>query len=159
MIDTLLFSWRKNGDYAQRLVADVPEQRMTFQPGPGVNHPAWILSHLIAYHPVIVAVIQREPFDDPKGHEFGMQSKPLPDPDRYAPKERLAADFAKGHRDVEDALGAADPAIFQVPISLPRWKEAMPTTGLALGYLMLLHEALHLGQFSAWRRVQGLAGV
>jgi hypothetical protein len=42
---------------------------------------------------------------------------------------------------------------------LPRWKEIMPTVGIALPYLLLVHENQHLGQLSAWRRVLGLPAV
>jgi len=32
--------------FGQRLVSEIPDERMTEQPLPGVNHPAWILGHL-----------------------------------------------------------------------------------------------------------------
>src|SRR5438477_11925636 len=32
--------------YAHTLVDEIDEQRLSEQPSPGVNHPAWILGHL-----------------------------------------------------------------------------------------------------------------
>src|SRR5437867_10673421 len=32
--------------FGQRLVSEIPDERMTAQPLAGVNHPAWILGHL-----------------------------------------------------------------------------------------------------------------
>lgn len=33
-------------NYCRMMVSDIPDERMTEQPLPGVNHPAWILGHL-----------------------------------------------------------------------------------------------------------------
>ena len=90
---------------------------------------------------------------------FGMQSKPEPDASLYESKSQLIETFTKGHDDVASALQNSDPTIFNTPTSLPRWKDVMPTVGIALGYLMPLHESIHLGQLSAWRRFQGLPSV
>ena len=53
MIDALLLGWDRNLDYAKRLLADVPEDRMAHQPAVHMNHPAWIFSHVNLYHPVM----------------------------------------------------------------------------------------------------------
>ncbi len=159
MIDPLLLCWEKNLDYAKRLVDDIRDERMVFQPGPGVNHPAWILSHLNLYHPVIVDLIQGKDFDDPKHHRYGMLSKPVNDRSEYPAKDELIGSFVQGHQAVVEALGSADPAALNAPVTLERWKNTFKTVHVALGYLMILHESVHLGQFSAWRRVQGLRSV
>jgi DinB superfamily len=158
-IKGLLFSWGKNLGYGQRLVADLTDEQMAVQPGPGMNHPAWILSHLNAYHPVIEHVIKGELFDDPVAHKFGMKSKPEADRSIYASKDELVADFVTGHERVEQALRAASDSVLDQAVVLERWQQFMPTAGIALPYLMLVHENTHFGQLSAWRRVQGLASV
>ncbi len=158
-IEGLLFSWEKNLGYGQRLVADLTDGQMGVQPGPGMNHPAWVLSHLNAYHPVIEHVIKGELFDDPVGHRFGMKSKPEADRSVYASKDELVADFVAGHKRIEEALRAADDSLWAQEVVLERWQQFMPTAGIALPYLMLVHENTHFGQLSAWRRVQGLASV
>lgn len=159
MIDTLLHSWDKNLDYATKLVADVPQDRMAYQPAVGMNHPAWVLSHLNAYHPVIVCLIRGQTFDDPKDHPFGMKSKPVGDGSVYASKEELVASFTQGHHDVTQALRNAGPGVMEAAVPLERWTRYFPSVGVVLGYLMLLHESTHLGQLSAWRRVQGMPSV
>ncbi len=157
--ESLLYSWGKNGDYASRLVADVPDDRMAHQPAAAMNHPAWVLCHLNIYHPVIVALLRGQTFDDPKGHQFGMQSKPVADGSVYPAKNELIGAFTRGHDEVAQALRAADPSALDADMSLERWKPVMPKVGIALGYLMFLHESIHLGQISVWRRVQGLPSV
>ena len=159
VIKGLLLVWNKNKDYGQKLVADLSEQQMVVQPGPGANHPAWVLSHLNAYHPVIECIIKGEAFEDPKDHPFGMKSKPEADRSIYASKDELVADYIKGHDAVAAALSAAGDDVFNNTINLERWLKVLPTAGVALPYLMALHENIHLGQLSAWRRVQGFPSV
>ncbi len=159
MIDGLLFGWEKNLAYGLKLIDDLSDDQMAFQPAPGMNHPAWIFAHLEAYHPVIVAMVQGETFDDPKGHRFGMESKPEPDPGLYPSKAELRDAWEKGHADVAESLREHDEVALERGVKLERWKPIMPKVGIALPYLMLVHENTHLGQLSAWRRVQGLPAV
>ena len=159
MIETLLTSWDKNLDYARRLVDDIPDDRMTYQPAADMNHPAWVFSHLNAYHPVIAAMVRGQSFDDPKDHPFGMKSKPVADASVYPSKSELVETFGRGHDEVTAALRAATPESLAAPIPLERWVKYFANVGVALGYLMLLHESTHFGQLSAWRRVQGMPSV
>ena len=162
-IEGLLFGWSKNLDYGPKLVADLDEQQMVAQPaGVGekpANHPAWVFSHLNAYLPVIEALIRGEEFADPKDHPFGMQSAPQSDRSIYASKEQLVSTFVQGHEVVRDLLESADESVLIRPVKLPRWENVMPKVGIALSYVMLNHENMHLGQLSAWRRVQGMPSV
>ncbi len=163
LIEGFLFAWKKNRDYGPQLVADLDQAQMTLQPAPAdglpANHPAWVFSHLNAYHPVIMGIIKGESFDDPKQHPFGMLSKPQQDASLYASKEQLVDDWISGHDQITELLKQADDSLFQQKIQLARWAEIMPTAGIALPYLMFNHENSHLGQLSAWRRIQGLPSV
>ena len=162
-IDGFLFAWNKNKVYGASLISDLDESQMTLQIAPdgkaAANHPAWVFSHLGVYIPVIEAIIRNEPFEDPKGHQFGMNSKPMSDASVYASKEQLAADFDAGHGRVAELLQEVGDQVFDYKINLARWEPVMPTASVALPYLMLNHENVHLGQISAWRRIQGLASV
>ncbi len=159
MIQSLLMSWTRNGDYARKLLADIPEDRMTHQPAPGMNHPAWIVAHLSGYHDTLVSLIRGRAFDDPKGHRFGMQSKPEAELSVYGTKADLLAEYERGHAAVADALAAMDPARLEADTPLERWRPVMPRIGHVLAYVMLVHPSTHLGQLSAWRRQQGMASV
>jgi|TARA_B110000495_G_C23034296_1_gene617089 hypothetical protein len=163
LIDGFLFAWTKNQDYAPRLVADLTEEQMIAQPAADPdapsNHPAWVLSHLNVYIPVISSIIKGDPFDDPKPHRFGMLSQPVSDPSTYQTKEELVAEFNQGHLAIAELIGNEDDRVFEKPVTLPRWQAVMPTAAIALPYLMFNHENGHLGQVSAWRRIQGLPSV
>ncbi len=156
MIDALWCTWDRNLEFARRLVADVPDERMAYQPAAGMNHPAWVLCHLSAYHPVILGVLRGQPFDDPKDHPFGMRSAPVPYRDAYPSKEALVRAFEGGHAEVVEAARTAPASRLAEPPPLERWRDAMPNNAALLVHLMVAHESTHLGQLSAWRRVQGM---
>jgi hypothetical protein len=162
-IQGLIFSFQKNMDYGPRLLADLSAQQMVQQPAldlpAAANHPAWVLSHLNVYLPIMECLIRGESFADPKGHRFGMTSKPESEASVYAPKEVLVEEFVQGHQRVIELLKNSDDSVFAKPVTLERWKPTMPVVGIVLPYLMLNHENCHLGQVSAWRRVLGLPSV
>ena len=158
LTETLLIGWNRNADYAAKLVADLSDEQMMLQPN-GANHPAWIFSHMMVYHPVLVAMLRGQAFEDPKVHKFGMQSKPEADAALYGSKQSIIDAFIKGHDDVAAALKEAGEVAVEKAMPLERWKPAFPKVGSILGYLMLVHEGTHLGQISMWRRVQGLPAV
>jgi len=163
VIKGYLYAWKKNQDYAPKLVADLSEEQMVAQPASDpdapANHPAWVFSHLNAYLPIICNIILGEDFDDPKNHRFGMLSKPESSRETYPSKQELLDVFVKGHDQAAKLLGDADDSVFTQQVRLPRWSEIMPTAAIALPYLMFNHENMHLGQLSAWRRVQGMPSV
>ncbi len=163
VLDGYVFCARKNLEYGQRLVADLDAQQMMLQPAADptapANHPAWVLSHLNAYLPIISAALDGRKFDDPQDHRFGMQSKPESDATLYQGKDDLVASYVQGHEAIIQQLESVQPTVLEQPILLPRWQAIMPTVGVCLPYLLCNHENQHLGQISAWRRIQGLPSV
>ena len=57
---------------------------------------------------------------------------------------------------MSDALAAADPAQFEREMPDEEFRQIMPTVGDGLAYLLVSHEATHLGQLCAWRRAMGM---
>jgi hypothetical protein len=154
VINAILVSWAAQRDYVQKLVADLTDADMVSQPVPGVtmNHPAWTLGHLSPYHHVCAAMLMGEPFSDPMHATYAKGTKPSTDAAAYPPKATLLTDYLAGHDLLTTALKAADPSVLAKPIPLARWQERFPRIADALLYLMLSHEATHLGQISSWRR-------
>lgn len=163
VLDGFVFCAQKNLDYGQKLVADLTAEQMIQQPAADpaapANHPAWVLSHLNAYLPIMLSALNGELFEDPKTHPFGMQSQPVDDASVYQSKDELIAEFTRGHEAVISKLQSSAVDVLQQPIELARWQSVLPTVGVCLPYLLCNHENIHLGQISAWRRIQGLASV
>ncbi|MCC6679234.1 MAG: DinB family protein [Phycisphaerales bacterium] len=153
--------WARNGAYAARLVGDLTPGQFLDQPVPGVvmNHPAWILSHLLIYKTIAARLLRGEPFEDPLAHPYGPKSRPGPDASAYLPPSDLLRSFQLAHADVGQALNAAPPDLTSRPVPLERWRAMAPTIGDLLLTLMVKHESHHLGQLSAWRRAMTLPPV
>lgn len=149
--------WADLRGYAQRLVADLSEEDMVAQPIRAVtmNHPAWILSHLNAYAPVVTGILYSEPVEDPIDHPFGRSSTPLADRSAYPSRDELIRSFVDGYDQLVDALAIVPEASLAEPPPIERWLARFPTVGHLPVYFVAKHNAQHLGQLSAWRRAMG----
>ncbi len=159
MVDIILTGHSRLIDYGVKLVSDLSDEQMIQQPAPNLNHPAWILSHLNAYLPIMQNLMKGESFPDPKDHPFGMQSRPEQDSSLYPSREELSRTFKEGNEAAAALLRELGEEALKQPVQLERWQEGMPVSGMALGYIMLAHQGIHLGQISAWRRACHLPAV
>ncbi len=143
-------------------VEDVPESRMTEQPGGGtiVNHPAWTLSHLNAYAGVLLSML-----DDPSVHgaaadaemeRFGYGTTPVPDRAAYATKRELLDRFRDRGARLAAAVAQKHAEYFPRP-SPEKFHPHAPTIGHIAIVLLVAHPPHHLGQLKQWRRAAGMA--
>lgn len=161
LVGSLGTQWASNLEYAKRLVGDLSDTQMIAQPvdGPVMNHAAWVLAHLNAYAPILTAMIERRPFEDPADHPFGKNSKPLMDLAVYGSKAEQVEAYVREHERTLSALEACDGSVMDDDVPLDRWRAVVPRVGGFLVRMMVWHETVHLGQLSAWRRAHGLPAV
>jgi len=57
MLSPLLHTWNLSLGYAKRLVADLPDEQMSFQPAAQMNHATWVLGHLACTADMLGAMI------------------------------------------------------------------------------------------------------
>jgi hypothetical protein len=157
MKEHLLRAAETNIDYARKLVADIPDEKMCVQPCPGMNHAAWVLGHLTYVLDSMIGV-----FDQPSAMSsewkelFNLKSKPEPDRARYPSKAALLEAFEKAYRRIVEAVKLATPESLDREFPNPRLRASLPTVGVAMVHILTSHQGVHLGQLSAWRRAQGL---
>ena len=158
---SIVYAWDNGLRYAQALLADLTDEQMILRPGGNMNHPAWILGHMALYYPLVPALLRGESFADPADDDlFGFRGRgPQPDLQLYGTKDSQIERMTEGHENVARALLDAAPSDFKRPPSLPRWAAMYPTVEFMLPDLLLMHENIHIGQLSIWRRAAGLAGV
>src|SRR4051794_14865063 len=146
--------------YCRMLIGDVPGDRMTEQPLPGVNHPAWILGHLAFSADRVGGLLGAEkelPADwTPL---FGPGSKPSGSCSDYPPKEELMQAVEQGFQRLRHQAAAATPEQLGQPSTNPYTKDALPTVGDGVAFLLTGHPGIHLGQLSSWRRMIGLPAL
>ena len=148
-------------NYAQKLVADIPDEQMCAQPVPGqvMNHPAFLLGHLIWAEDSALGLLGQKPVLGPEWRDmFSMGKTPGNDRSQYPSKEILVKTLEEVHNRLVAAYLEATPETL-AQASPERLRVRFATIGTAALGLMTSHRSLHLGQLSAWRRAMGFPGV
>lgn len=154
--------------YTERLLKHVtPETFARFATVGGTqvvsNHPAFILGHLSLYGPRMVeqlggdasGLVTPESFQN----VFSKDATCEDDPEGtiYPDMDLVTQHYFDGYAAAKAALLSASDEIFQSPNpNEGRIKEVFPTLGAMHMFYVSGHIMMHLGQFSAWRRMQGL---
>jgi hypothetical protein len=71
-------------------------------------------------------------------------------------KAELVQTIEAGRRKIVEAIAKVDPARMEQPQNSDFFKDSpVKTVGDVVAHLLTTHFAYHLGQISAWRRVEG----
>ncbi|HJT77270.1 MAG TPA: DinB family protein [Gemmataceae bacterium] len=143
--------------YCRMLLDGIADERMTEQPLPGVNHPAWVLGHLALTTDNALGWLGAEKALPPEWAAlFGAGSKPTASRGDYPAKEELVRAVEQGFERVRQRVQAAPPEQLARPTTHPRMRETLPTVKDGVAFLLTGHLGVHLGQLSTWRRMIGL---
>lgn len=154
--------------YAERLQSGLTAGRFARLAAPGgvtvsSNHPAFVFGHLGLYGPRIVEQLGGDAaaiVPSPRFVEvFNKDATCVDDPDGtiYPAMDEVTGQFFRGYRAALEALRAAGDAVFEQPNPLGgRMTELFPTLGSMHAFYCGGHAMMHLGQLSAWRRMEGL---
>jgi hypothetical protein len=162
MLDHAIHVYAFMLDYARLLTDDLDDRTMCDQPFPGMNPPAWVLGHLAVCTDFALMLLGREKLCPPEWHAmFGPGSTLAADRSAYPSKEELMSALERGHEAVTAALPIVTPELLAAkhPFPVRFLRRSLPSVGDLLLHLLTSHEAVHLGQLSAWRRSVGLGGV
>ncbi len=141
-------------------VNDIPQSRMTEQPGILINHPAWTLSHLNAYAGMLLSMLDDPsvPTAEAEMERHGYGTTPVPDPAAYATKDELLRQFTERNERLAAAVAQRHAQYFSRPAP-ERFQPHSPTIGHIAITLLVTHPPDHLGQLRLWRRVAGFSAV
>ena len=155
--------------YAERLLVGVPAARFARLAAVGgtvidSNHPAFVYGHLSLYAPKILHQIGSPAPPVPEHFEirFSKDAKCVDDLDLdlYPLMDEIVTFFLEGHRMVTGALRSTRDDVFQQPNPAEgRMKDLFPTIGSVQTFYCGGHMMMHLGQVSAWRRMEGLGAA
>ncbi len=144
--------------YAQTMLEGIPDERMTEQPLPGVNHPAWIVGHLaIAADGAVKLLGGATTLGAEWSKPYGRGSVAVGARSEYPSKEALVSALEQCYARARELAAAAGDDVLRGPNPNSLLKEGLPTVGDLVGFLLTGHLAIHLGQLSMWRRMIGLA--
>jgi hypothetical protein len=160
MIDHILRSHGLTLDYLGRLVADLDDSQIVLQPAGAVNHPAWVLGHLIYSCQLIGGEVGLPPWLTAHWADcFGSASAPSADPSVYPPKADLLHALDDARARLAARLTAMGEAELAAPLPDVRYRATFPTIGHAVLHILVAHASMHVGQVAVWRRVAGLPPV
>ena len=125
------------------------------------NHPAFVYGHLSLYAPRVLRQIghpaPRVPDEFDELFSKDARCRDDVDGDLYPPLDDIVAFFFESHRMLAGALRGTSTEMFDQPNPAEgRMKELFPTLGSVQAFYCGGHMMLHLGQVSAWRRMEGL---
>ncbi len=153
---------------ANKLATGIPSERFARFAVPGgqpiqSNHPAFAFGHLCLY-PVKVKQLlglSTSDVEPPAGYEglFSKDAKCTDDADgtMYPSSHEIVQFFNSSYQAAMEALRAAsdEQLASENPLDTPM-KQLCPTLGSLLNFYMTGHVTTHLGQVSAWRRMEGM---
>lgn len=157
MINELLGSFSKTIEFLQRLVADIPDELLSVQSHGAVNHPAWVIGHLVYSCQLIAGEMGVEPWLALGWEQrFGTGSQPTDSRQAYPGKDELLTLLADAQQRVCRRVVELGIEGLAVPLPDVRYRHIHPTLGHAVFHVLTSHAAVHVGQVSVWRRVVGL---
>ena len=157
MKNAILRSFAYNLHYANRLLRDVPDDRMSEQPFPAMNHPTWIIGHLADTCDLMADWLEVARIC-PSGwnYLFDNRSEPKADRNIYPDRAEVCEVLSQGHKAISAAFEAASQDVLEKPLPRESMRSLFPTVLDGVVFEMTDHEAIHLGQLSAWRRAMGM---
>ncbi|MEM6458701.1 MAG: DinB family protein [Planctomycetota bacterium] len=143
--------------YGEGLLADIDAEQAVIPVVEGGHHPAWIIGHLGLIGSRGVAMLGGEPAVDHDAWEplFGIGSQPSADASHYPAWDELLGGWRDAHVAADRLAETVSEARLDEPNPIERRRDVLPTVRDMAGFVFASHEALHLGQLSAWRRVHG----
>ncbi len=155
--------------YGERLLMGVSDDRFARFAAPGgvsvaSNHPAFIYGHLSLYATTVLRQIDHPALTVPDYFESAFSKDATcrddPDGDLYPRMDDVLAFFREGYRMVVGALRTVPNEVFQRPNPTEgRMAQLFPTIGSVQTFYCGGHMMMHLGQMSAWRRMEGLTAA
>ncbi len=141
------------------LTADIRDDQMSLQPVAGVNHPAWILGHLLAVETKIATGVLGRPLktalDGNWWEIYGIGSVPKPDRAMYKPKDFYLAALAETCGQITAFIATKSDSDMDLPNPDAQLSQLFPTIGMAV-CVAITHRAYHTGQIATWRKLAGL---
>ena len=164
MRTSIIRLYASNMEQAQKMLSDVPNERMAELPFEGAKHPAWTLGHLALGAGMVTDFIGGNPGGFGGVPEAWTETcmpgtECQPDRSLYPAKADLLLAYTSVHERLAAAFESASEEILATEFPIEDWRAFFPTIGDAAVYVMTHHEGYHLGQLTQWRRAAGFGPV
>jgi hypothetical protein len=160
MISEIICSYSCTLDYLRQLVTDVSDELLIRQTSWVVNHPAWVIGHLVYSCEAIGGEMGMNPWlPSDWAKRFGTGSAPVEGKENYPSKQELLDALPDGQRRVTDRLIVLGEQGLSAPLPDEQYRAIFPTIGHAVLHILTVHAAIHVGQVTVWRRAMGLKSL
>jgi hypothetical protein len=141
----------------QKVVQEFDDTQLQRPLAEGGNSPAFILGHLAIVNDYALKNLGQQRIASAEWHKrFRPGASPKDDSSPLPTKAELLETLEKGRRQIYEAVANADPEKMNQPQTSDFFKDSpVKTIGDVVAHLLTTHLAFHLGQISAWRRLQG----
>ena len=157
MIEHVKRAVAMNQHYAKVHLEDIPDDLWCRRAEATWQHPASILAHLVCTYEFGRVSLGGEPWLPPEwGQKFAGSAAAEAAPSAYPPETELIAALDRERSALLAMLESATPEDLAKPVADERIRDILPTAGDMLVAMLTVHESMHLGQLSAWRRAMGL---
>ena len=136
---------------AERILADIPDDKATFQAGGAGNHALWVTGHLAVIDDLILHVHTGCRHELPERYRtlFGIESRPVDDPAAY-PSRRELSDALHLHRRrlVTWVESLDDESAWK---SSPEYFRPFAPDAITTPFAAAAHDLMHAGQVTVVR--------
>ncbi len=155
--NTVMHNYQFGVGFLKNMLEGIDSDKLTHQPNPGMNHPIWIVGHLVDTMGFAAGLCGGS-YKSPDGWAelFGMKSVPIDDVSKYPDAATLLAELDKAVEVIAPALAAIEADTLATEMPDEGFRQMMPTVGDGLTFLLNGHIMMHIGQLSAWRRACGM---
>ena len=146
-----------NAEYARMHLQDIPPEKWCEAPESLHMHPASIIGHMVASY-VMARTGLGGDASLPAGWPDGLATTTAAELDasQYPAKDAMLAALDEHRAGLLAMLEAATAEGLAQPLPDEKMRPFIPTVGVMLLLSLTVHESLHLGQLSAWRRAMDM---
>lgn len=157
MLEYVRQTVKLNEQYANAHLADIPADQWCRQAEGLPMHPASIVGHIVICCELTRVELGGEPILPASWRElFEEGAAAAAEPSAYPPKDELLAALTDQRQRMVEILASTPEADLARPLEHEEMREVFGSLGTMLFVLLLIHEPLHLGQLSSWRRAVGM---
>jgi uncharacterized damage-inducible protein DinB len=143
--------------FFEKVLDEIPPDKMMFQPVPGGNHALWQVGHMAVTDDMFLSSLGGRPALCPEGWQklFGYGSQPSGDPSDYPSPQDVRRTFDQARQDLRDWFSSMSREQLAEP--LPKDLSMFAPSFGALMSSLACHEGMHIGQLTVIRKALGLA--
>ena len=133
---------------------DLADRHCAHQPTPGAKTAGWLIGHLVVTGDYARRLCGLPPLAPKEWRPlFAPGSLPGTDPAGYPPMAQLLACMSAVYADLAARAPGASAEALEAPNPFAPARDAFPTAGAFVAYLLTGHLGYHLGQLAIWRAV------